>query len=108
MGRPDGAAQAVNWLERKFARLAWGRLEAKMPQIKRWVPLLAAGFLVVGILLRAFGQHGAAAALDGLLGAVNLTGQSPVSAAELTAGLGVLTGIGLKLRSEYVKARAAK
>jgi len=98
----------MNWLERKVARLAWGRLEAKMPQIKRWAPLLAAGFLVIGVLLRAFGLHGPAAALEGLLGAVNLTGQSPVSATELAAAATVLTGIGLKMRAEIQKARAAK
>lgn len=80
----------------------------KIPSLRRWLPLVGAGVLVATVVLRLVGQTDAADSVEGLANAVGLTAQSPVSAAEITAAVGVVMGIVLKVRAEIAKARAAK
>lgn len=76
-----------------------------MELLKRWGPLAGTVVLIATVVLRAFGLDDAAKALD-LVGSITgLSGQSSVSATELTAAAAALTGVVLKVLAQVAKAR---
>lgn len=78
-----------------------------MPQIRKYAPLIGSGILVAGVVLRLFGQAGAADAVEAVGGAVGLTTQSPVSGTELASAAAALAGIVAKIVAEVKKAKAS-
>lgn len=96
----------MNLFERLAAKAAWGRMEAKMPTLKKYAPLVGSAVLVSVVVLRLMGYVQAAAAVETLGGVVGVTQQSPVGVGELVAAGAALTGIVLKVKAEVQKARA--
>lgn len=97
----------MNWFERQAAKLAWGRVQKKMPSIKRWIPLIGTFVLAASALLEAFGLGEAAKVLTTLGGIIGAHQASPVSAVEIAAAAGAITGVALKVYSEMRKAAAS-
>ena len=93
----------MNWFEKQFLKLLWGRLEAKMPILKRYLPLLGVAGLVASTVLRYFGLSEAAAIVDSAGGLTGATQASPVSAVELGAAVAAGAGVVLKVVSEIRK-----
>jgi len=75
---------------------------------KRWAPLLGTALLASVVVLRLFGMNEAATTVESLGGATGLSAQSPVGYGELIAAGAALAGVGLKVRSEWKKARSLK
>jgi len=96
----------VNWIERKYLQFGWSRLEKRMPNVKRWAPLIGSGVLVAAVVLRTFGLTDIATLLESLTGVVGLDEASPVSGAELAAAAAAMAGIVLKLVSVYKATKA--
>lgn len=76
-----------------------------MARIKRWLPLLGVLLLAAVVVMRAFGLEGYAAALEQIGGLTGLSAQSPVGLGELAAAAAALTGVVLKVRAEWRKAK---
>jgi hypothetical protein len=96
----------VNVVERLVARAAWRRVEATLPALKRYGPLVGSTVLVAVVILRLLGYGEAAQAVESVGGVVGVTQQSPVGIGELTAAAATLTGIVLKFISVIRKSRA--
>lgn len=98
----------MNFVERSGAKAAWWFLGKRVPALRKWTPLIGSAALVVSVVLRALGQTDFADAVDSIGKAIGITAQSPVSGTEIAAAGAAVTGIVLKLRSEYRKASEAK
>lgn len=99
----------MNVLERLAARLAWKRMEGKMPdKVKRWVPLLGTAVLVTSVVLQLLGYGDVARQILGIAGAVGVSDQSAVPLGELAAAGAALSGVVLKILAQVKKAREAK
>lgn len=96
----------MNWLERKFVKFGWNRLEKQMPKVRRWAPLIGSAFLVISVILRTLGYHEFAQTLESLTGAIGLDEQSPVSTAELAMAGAALSGIVLKILARHKAIKA--
>lgn len=92
----------LGWLEKQ----AWGRLQKKMPKLKRWLPLIGTANLVIIALLRVLGYHEQAQALSTLGGLFGLDGVSAVPAGEITSLVLSGAGIAAKVKAEVKKASA--
>lgn len=77
-------------------------------QFKRWLPLVGTGALVASVVLRMVGEHDAAATVEGLANATGLSEQAPVTLTELAGAGAAVTGIVMKVRSMWVKAKEAQ
>jgi len=98
----------VNRLERWGLKLAYRRMEAKMPLLKKWGPLVGSFLVLSTVVLRALGYGGPADAIDSVARAVGLFDASVVDHVILTGAIGGLAGQFLKVKSEITKARAPK
>lgn len=96
----------LSWLEKQALKLAWGRVQKKMPKLKRWLPLIGTANLVIIALLRVLGYHEQAQALSTLGGLFGLDGVSAVPAVEITSLVLSGAGIAAKVKAEVKKASA--
>jgi hypothetical protein len=71
----------------------------------RWGPLVSGLFLVVMVVLRAFGLDGIASLIETIGGATGLLAQSPITLSE-AAAVGLAIGVGRKLWSSWRKAQS--
>lgn len=76
--------------------------------LRRWAPLAGVVVLVAIVVLRLLGMNDLAQTLEQLGGVVGLTGDSPVGLGELAAAAAALTGVLIKIRNEWRKARSLK
>ena len=95
----------MNFLERKVAKVIFGKVVNRMPFIKRWLPLIGSAVLVLIVVLRLLGQTAVAGAVETVGSVTGVTTSSPVSPAELIAALTALFGIVRKVWAEIQKAR---
>jgi len=73
-----------------------------MLALRRWIPLVAVLVLAVGAILRALGQFGLADAFEAL---ATFLGPDKTLAIEVTAAVGAIIGVLLKLVSIFREIR---
>lgn len=95
----------LNWLERNSARLVWRRLEKRMPNLKRWVPLISVAILAAQTLLRSLGYPGPADAIHAVTAAVGLTTDTE-TATLVTTAVGATSGLAFKCVALWRKANS--
>lgn len=97
----------MNWLERKAAGFAWNRMEAGMPFLKRWLPVLGTALVAGGVIARAWGREDIAKAIDVVGSVTGASGAAGVTPTEIGAAVVAVTGVVLKVISQVNKARQA-
>lgn len=90
----------MNWIERKFARLAWARMEGRMPKaLKRYLPLAGTAIVAGSVVAKLLGFEAVGQALDTVGSLTGLSGQTILDGAAIAS----VAGVCLKLWSEAKK-----
>lgn len=91
----------MNWGERQVSKLVWKGMEKRMPQLKRWAPLLGVAVLAGSTIARAFGREDVAKGLDVVGSVTGVGAESPITGNELLATAAAVSGLILKVLSIF-------
>lgn len=83
----------MNLLERKIVKVVWRRLEARMPYLRRYAPLIGVGFIGATAILSYLGLEDAARWVSTIGGLTATPEASPVTGAEFAAAVAAVAGV---------------